>query len=90
MLCLIDWTVKTRARAITLLHTILVYAEEGITGQLTGVLGVLVKIIRDEEPTVHTTAARAVQVIGRFVQPPAFLSIVLPTINGISVFDLHH
>jgi hypothetical protein len=29
--------------------------EDGITSQLAAVLGVLIKIIRDEEPAVHTT-----------------------------------
>mmetsp|Transcript_11682 Transcript_11682/g.21301 ORF Transcript_11682/g.21301 Transcript_11682/m.21301 type:complete len:801 (-) Transcript_11682:26-2428(-) len=75
-----DWKSTTRLRAIGLLHTTLVYSEESLTMELHLFVKTLLFLTNDPEIGPHVK--KCANLAGRFVDPDAYLALLLPHVQG--------
>ncbi|KAL2607705.1 hypothetical protein R1flu_026278 [Riccia fluitans] len=74
------WTSGTKSLAADFLHTLLLFVEEHITMHLQLVIVILMKASKD--PQIETKVSICANVLGHFVDPTAYLLIILPRITG--------
>ncbi|KAL3689691.1 hypothetical protein R1sor_016000 [Riccia sorocarpa] len=74
------WTTGTKSLAADFLHTLLLFVEEHITMHLQLVIVILMKASKD--PQIATKVSICANVLGHFVDPTAYMMIILPRITG--------
>ncbi|KAG6547582.1 hypothetical protein Mapa_011031 [Marchantia paleacea] len=74
------WTSGTKSLAADFLHTMLLFVEEHITMHLQQVVVMLMKALKD--PLIEKKVSDCANVLGYFVDPTAYLLIILPRITG--------
>ncbi|GBG31043.1 Dynein assembly factor 5, axonemal [Hondaea fermentalgiana] len=75
-----DWKATTRGHAVGLLRTMLVYMEEHVTMELNGIIDTYYRFAVDAE--IQERIAECAELTGRYVDPDAYLTLILPHIEG--------
>lgn len=77
-----NWQSKTRAHAVRLLKSVLVFSEETITVDAHSILNTLLSLWR--EPEIATDLCEIADLTGRFTAPDTYMKLVLARIRGES------
>lgn len=77
-----NWQSKTRAHAVRLLKSIIVYCEETITVDVHLLIQTLLRVWR--EPEIASELRVVAELVGRFAAPDTYMSLILDRIRGDS------
>lgn len=77
-----DWTTAARAKAASLLRTLLVFVEDAVAAHLEGVLLALAASCRDDEELVADNVFHCAVLLGSYVEPEPIFGILLPQARG--------
>lgn len=75
-----DWKSTTRSHAAGLLRTMLVYMEEHVTMELHSLIETYFRFSENEE--IGGRISECAEITGRYVDPSAYLPLVLPHVQG--------
>ncbi|XP_016068440.1 PREDICTED: dynein assembly factor 5, axonemal [Miniopterus natalensis] len=76
-----DWVAGTRVKSAQLLAVLLLHAEDHITQHLEVLLRTLLLACTDEEQAVVRSCTRSAELIGTFVSPDVFLTLIWPMLR---------
>ena len=87
---LTSWTSRTRLQSASLLKVLIVYCEEHLTMDFHQTLPLIVKALqlareeqeKDKQSTLAHMLSDVLELIGRYVDPDAYIPLILPRILG--------
>ncbi|KAG9263943.1 dynein assembly factor 5, axonemal [Astyanax mexicanus] len=79
-----DWLVQTRVKALQLLRVLLLHAEDHCTQHLQPLLTTLYRACADPEPAARTHCLESAELLGVFVNPEVYLSLLLAEVSSSS------
>ncbi|MCO5611522.1 hypothetical protein L7F22_065775 [Adiantum nelumboides] len=74
------WQQEPRTLAAKLLYVLLVFVEENATMHLPSLILIMMKTCLD--PSINRKIEECAKLVGHFVQPSAFLDILIPRVSG--------
>ncbi|KAI9092359.1 armadillo-type protein [Phlyctochytrium arcticum] len=77
-----NWNIEIRTKSAQVLAIFISYTETLITGYIDIILPVMNRVQAGDEAIVCSQASRVAELLGHFVQPQIYLSIMLPAIRN--------